>query len=244
MRVGAALLIFTLWTQPASPGQRFKDFTTPLPLPNRSTLVIGFLGGIEHWDDPRRGIRKTALRLRELPGVFAEPVENHRRSLAGKLIYKALDINRDGRLDADEKARARIVLYGQSLGGWAVVKLARELNGAGIPVLLTVQIDSVGLADTVIPSNVRAAANLFQRDFLPLRGAPEIRAADPLRTRILGNFQYHYEPGLVAPPDENILRTVFFGAHKKMELDPAVWDHVEQLICDAIGFSPSSSTPQ
>jgi hypothetical protein len=234
MRVAAAFLIIVL---PAFSLERFKDFATPLPIPAQSTLVIGFLRGFEHWNIPHRGVRKTALRLRETPGVFAEPVENHRRSLVTKLIFKALDSNGDGHLDAQEKAQARIILYGQSLGGWAVVRLARELNQDGIPVLLTVQVDSVGLDDSVIPPNVKAAANLFQRDFVPLRGAPEIRAADPARTRILENSQYHYEPGLALSPDENILKTVFLGAHKKMELDPAVWDHVEKLIRDAIGES-------
>ena len=224
--------------------ERFSDVTTPLPLPEGSTLIIGFLGGIEQWNDPHRGVRKTALRLGELPGVYAEPIENHQRGLAIKLIYKALDANGDGHLDPGEKARARIILYGQSLGGWAVVRVARELNKAGIPVLLTVQIDSVGLDDTVVPPNVAAAANLYQRDFVPLRGAPSIRAADPTRTRILGNFQYRYAPGIAVAPDENVLKTMFLGAHKKMELDPAVWAHVEQLIRDALGVTPAASSTQ
>lgn len=227
----SALPVFLL-IAPACARQQFRDFTTPLPLPNNSILVIGFLGGFEHWDDSHRSVRKTALRLRSR-GLYAETVENHRRSLARRLIYKALDVNGDGRLDAHEKSRARIILYGQSLGGWAVVRLARELNKAGIPVLLTVQVDSVGIADAVIPPNVHAAANLFQRDFWPVHGASEIRAADPERTRILGNFQYHYDPGFVVSPDESVARMVLMGAHNKMELDPAVWQQVEELISAA-----------
>ena len=228
-----ALPVFLILMAPACAGQQFSDFTTPVPLPDNSALVIGFLGGFEHWDDSHRGVRKTALRLRSR-GLYAETVENHRRSLARRLIYKALDANRDGRLDAREKSRARIILYGQSLGGWAVVRLARELDKAGISVLLTVQVDSVGIADAVIPANVHAAANLFQRDFWPLRGAPQIRAADPKRTRILGNFQYHYDSALVVSPDESVARMVLMGAHNKMELDPAVWEQVEGLIASAI----------
>jgi pimeloyl-ACP methyl ester carboxylesterase len=226
MRVAAALLLLTFTAWPASCRQSFKDFTTPLPLPEGSTLVIGFLGGFERWDDPHRGVRKTALRLREmhLPGLFVETVENHRRSLATNLIHRALGLNRN----------VRIILYGQSWGGWAVVKLARELNREGIPVLLTVQVDSVGIDDGMIPPNVKAAANLYQRDFLPVRGASTIRAADPARTEILGNFQYHYEPGFVLSPDQSVARMIFMGAHSKMEIDPAVWAQVQRLILDAL----------
>lgn len=134
----------------------------------------------------------------------------------------------------DEKARIRIVLYGQSLGGWAVVKLARDLDRDGILVLLTVPIDSVGIAANIIPPNVKSAANLFQRDFLPVHGSTTIRASDPMRTEILGNFQYHYKPGLVSSPDQSVARMIFMGAHSKMEIDPAVWAQVQQLILDSL----------
>lgn len=231
MRIAASLLLLTVAAWPALCRQSFSDFTTPLPLPEGSTLIIGFLGGFEHWDDPHRGVRKTALRLREmhLPGVFVETVENHRRSLATDLIHKAL-----GHLDLQGKGRIRIILYGQSLGGWAVVRLARALNRDGTPVLLTVQVDSVGIDASVIPPNVKSAANLFQRDFLPVHGASTIRASDPSQTEILGNFQYHYKPGFVSSPDQSAARMIFMGAHNKMEIDPAVWAQVLQLILDSL----------
>jgi hypothetical protein len=80
-----------------------------------------------------------------------------------------------------------LILYGQSFGGAAVVKLARELEVMGVPVLLTVQVDSVGRGDGIIPANVARAANLFQRNGLFIRGEPKIRAQDPSRTTIIGN---------------------------------------------------------
>jgi hypothetical protein len=216
--------------------QSFSDFTFPLPTQPGNVLILGFLGGWERWDDEHRGVRKLALKLRAagLPGVFVETMENHRQRLASELILAALDWNRNGRLDPEERAGARIILYGQSFGGAAVVKVARELHQLGIPVLLTVQIDSVGHSDSRIPSNVAAAANLFQRDGPPIMGRRSIQADDPSRTCILGNFRYRYFFKPVDTSSASWPRRTLGGAHAKMELDPAVWVRVERLILEAI----------
>ena len=215
-------------------GQSVSDFTTRLPLAPGNTLVIGFLGGWERWNDSHRGVRKLALQLRREGGVYAETISNHRQEVALDLIRAAFDWNRNGRLDPEERAGARIILYGQSMGGAAVVKVARRLQTLEIPVLLTVQVDSVGRSDGVIPSNVIAAANLFQHDDPPIMGRESIRAADPSRTRILGNFQYRYWFKKVDTSDATWARKTLGGAHARMELDPEVWTHVEQLIRDGI----------
>jgi pimeloyl-ACP methyl ester carboxylesterase len=215
-------------------GQSFADFAAPLPLTPGSTLVIGFLGGWERWDDPDRSVRKLAIELRGMRGVYAETMSNHQHRLALALIQAAFDWNRNGHLDPDERAGARIILYGQSLGGAAAVRLARELQGLDIPVLLTVQIDSVGRNDAVIPANVAAAANLFQHDGPPIMGRSRIRAEDPSRTRILGNFQYRYWFKNVDMSSAKWARKHLGGAHARMELDPKVWAQVGLLIRQAI----------
>lgn len=240
----ALLCSIALFAAAVCRSQNFSDFTTPLPLAPGNTLVIGFLGGWERWNDGHRGVRKLALKLREEAGVNAETISNHKQELAIKLIRAAFDWNHNGRLDTEERAGARIILYGQSMGGAAVVKVARRLRTLGIPVLLTVQVDSVGRSDGVIPSNVIAAANLFQHDGPPIMGRERIRAADPSRTRILGNFQYRYWFKEVDTSDATWARKTLGGAHARMELDPEVWAHVERLIRDGIarkstpGFSP------
>ncbi len=215
--------------------QSLNQLSAPRPLPPSGTLVVGFLGGFEHWNDPQRGVRKVALDLRSLHlrNVFAETAGNHRRGTALKLIRRAIDTNGNGRIDPEEAAAARIILYGQSWGGAAVIRTAHDLERWGVPVLLTVQVDSVGLRDGIIPANVRAAANFYQHDWLTIRGESEIRAADPARTRILGNYQFTY---LFQPidPSASWARRTFGGSHAKMELDPAVWTQVESLILDAI----------
>ncbi|MBI4460810.1 MAG: hypothetical protein HY648_12230, partial [Acidobacteria bacterium] len=176
-------------------GQQYQHFTTPTPLPEGHTLVLGFLGGRDSWNDSRRGVRKLALKLRSmnLPNVQVETVENKERELASRLIRNAMDRDQDGKLEEAETSSARLILYGQSFGGAAVVKAAQELNRLKIPVLLTVQVDSVGRNDARIPPNVACAANLFQRDGILIQGEPEILAEDAARTRIIGNFRYDYE---------------------------------------------------
>ena len=228
-------MVLVLFAVAPCRGQSVSDFTTRLPLLPGNTLVIGFLGGWEHWNDGHRGVRKLALKLRgEASGVCAETIGNHRQDVAIELIRAAFDWNRNGRLDPQERAGARVILYGQSMGGAAVVKVARRLQTLGIPVLLTVQVDSVGRNDGVIPSNVIASANLFQHDGPPIMGRESIRAADPSRTRILGSFQYRYWFKEVDNSDATWARKTLGGAHARMELDPEVWAHVEQLIRDEI----------
>ncbi len=198
-----------------------------------SVLIIGFLGGFEQWDDEHRSVRKVALDLRAR-GIFAETVSNHRRATALEFIRRALDSNSDGRIDADEARAARVILYGQSWGGAAVIKIARDLERLGVPVLLTVQVDSVGPHDGTIPSNVRAAANFYQHDLRSIHGRTKLRAENRAATRILGNWEFDYTRRPVDLSEASWARRKFGGSHAKMELDPQVWTRVERLISEAI----------
>jgi hypothetical protein len=216
-------------------GQRLTDLSTRVPVARGDTVVIGFLGGVERWNDADRGVRRLALNLRalDLPGVHSETFGNHSRATAIKFLRQAIDTNGDGKIDAGEAASARVILYGQSLGGSAVVKTARDLDKLRVPVLLTVQVDSFGPADGVIPANVAAAANFYQRDPFTIWGQGKIRAADPSRTQILGNFRFSYA-FLPASPSRSWVRRKLGGSHAKMADDPATWALVETLILNAI----------
>lgn len=212
--------------------QSYSDFTSPRPLPPNSYLIIGMLGGIEHWNASNRPVRQLAmdLRGRNLPNVYTETLEHQHKGLAVRLICEALDANHDGKLDAEEKTSARIILYGHSMGAASVVSLAKRLNRLGIPVLLTVQVDSIGQGAGVIPPNVARAANFFQSDGTFLHGRSEIRAEDSSKTTIIGNFRYEYKDKDVNLSSITLPEKVAGGAHTKMEFDPAVWSEVEKLI--------------
>ena len=163
-------------------------------------IVIGFVGGFVRHDDPHHGPVKLAQRLREIypAGVAIETFENRHRKSAYRAIVRLLDANHDGVLSEAERRNARIVLFGHSWGASAIVSLARDLQRQNIPVLLTVQVDSVakiGQNDSVIPPNVAQAINLYQPNGL-IHGRKKISAADPGRTEILGNYRFDYTSSL------------------------------------------------
>ena len=215
------------------------DLQTPVPLQPGSVLVLGLQGAWDDWDNPHRGTRKLALRLRErqLPGVYVETGGNHDRRMLLRFVREALDRDGDRRISAAEAQAVGVVIYGQSWGGAAALKLARELGRLKVPVLLTVQVDSVGLHDGEIPANVERALNLYQRDPGPIRGRAWIRAEDPARTRIAGNEQYSYLGREVDMSDYPAIARRMAISHFKMDNDPAVWQRVERAVLEAIaGF--------
>jgi pimeloyl-ACP methyl ester carboxylesterase len=197
-------------------------------------IVIGFLGGFVSHDNLIHSEVQLAARLRkEYPtGVDVETFESYRGEKARLWILKILDTNQDGTLTPEEKQNARIIVYGHSWGGSESVYLARELGKEGIPVLLTVQVDSVaklGRNDTTIPANVAQAANFYQSEGF-VHGRPEIRAADSTRTRIIGNFRFEYKSSSLACEEYPWYDRYIVKPHTQIECDPIVWDRVESLI--------------
>jgi hypothetical protein len=180
----------------ASSGPVDSDVSGESAKPSSQIIVIGFVGGFVRHDDLVHSGVQLAARLREdyPSGVYVNTFENHQGDQAHRAVLQLLDTDHDGALSADEKRNARVVIYGHSWGASETITLANQLNRDGIPVLLTIQVDSVeksGEDDSVIPANVAQAINFYQSDGL-LHGRPAIRAADPARTRILGNFRQDY----------------------------------------------------
>lgn len=209
-----------------------------------SVIVIGFVGGFVRHDNSVHSEVQLATRLRQdyRSGVHVEVFENHNREGAHEWILHSLDTDKDGSLSSEEKQQARIIIYGHSWGASETVTLARELEKDGIPVLLTVQVDSISKSkqdDTMIPANVLQAANFYQPDGL-LRGRPEIRPADGSRTQIIGNFRFDYKVLPVSCPLYPWFDRIFMKSHIEIECDPRVWNQVESLIRAKLP-SPSGS---
>ena len=164
--------------------------------------------------------------------VHVSIFENHHRDDAYNTVIKWLDSDGNGGISDSERRQARIILYGHSWGASAVVALARKLQKQQIPVLLTIQVDSItkpGQDDRIIPANVLRAVNFYQASGM-LHGLPEIVPADPLRTQILGDFRFDYKKEPESCSVYPWFARHFLKGHIAIECDPNVWSRVETLI--------------
>jgi hypothetical protein len=211
-----------------------KPQATSAGVSSAEPVVVGFVGGFVRRDDRVHTEVQLMQRLREgyASGVYVQMFENHRGKEAHQEILRRLHANRDGALSREEKQNARIIIFGHSWGASETVELARQLEKDGIPVILTIQVDSVsklGQNDAVIPANVLQAVNFYQLDGV-LHGQPQIRAANPERTRILGNFRSGYKTKPFSCGEYPWWDRLIMKPHIQIECDPAVWNQVESLI--------------
>ena len=199
-----------------------------------SFIVVGFVGGFVRHNNPHHGSVIFAQRIRRsFPNdTYVQVFENRHRKTAYKTILQLLDRDHDGGLTNQEKQQARIILFGQSWGASAAVLLARDLDRLGVPVMLTVQVDSIAKPwqqDRVIPDNVAAAVNFYQPHGL-IHGRQEISAADPSKTEILGNFRFDYRTAPVKCDGASWFDRYITPSHMQSECDPQLWKQVETLV--------------
>jgi len=214
------------------------------PQPAPASIVVGFVGGFVRHTNPHHGPVQLAQRIqRTVPkDTYVQVFENRHRKTAYKTILNLLDLNHDGVLSDEEKARARIILFGHSWGASAVVLLARELNRAGIPVLLTAQVDSVAKPwqdDGVIPENVGTAVNFFQPHGL-IHGRAHITAAEPTKTQVLGNYLFDYRKEPVKCDGTSWFDRTFTPGHMQSECDIHLWTQVEDLVRQHLQPAPGA----
>ena len=197
-------------------------------------IVIGFVGGFVRSNDTVHQEVQLAAHLRkQYPArMQVRMFQNRQGREAHREVLEMLDANRDGELSDREKRSARIVIYGHSWGASEGITLARTLGQDRVPVLLTIQVDSVaklGEDDRWIPANVGQAVNFYQVNGL-LHGRREILAADRSRTEILGNYRVDYKTRRVSCDGFPWYAQMFMSPHIKIECDPSVWGQVESLI--------------
>jgi hypothetical protein len=197
-------------------------------------IIIGFVGGFVRSDDMKHPEVEFAAHLREAypSELHAEVFANHDGKHALRRVLQLLNEDGDGVLTSREKEGASIIIYGHSWGASQVVNLARDLGRLGIPVSLTIQLDSVhkpGHDDAVIPPNVRNAVNFYQtRGFI--HGRSRIRASDPKRTNIIGNFEMAYEGRQINCDNYPWIARHLNKPHHEIENDPLVWEQIASMI--------------
>ena len=228
---------------PVTPALKHAAATeTALSLPKPSALVVGFMGGHIKANNliHKEAVIAKDLRERNRGTVEVLTFANHDSADALAAVLRFVDADHDGTVSEQEKRTARIVLYGHSWGASETVHLARQLSEMNVPVLLTIQVDSVqkrGEDDGSIPANVQQAMNFFQSEGL-LHGRTHIRAADPRSTVILGNDVVSYKKTTVDCRDFPWFARTFMKPHIEIENDPAVWNRVEAMIQSEVDRPP------
>jgi hypothetical protein len=216
--------------QQASLPQLRPTLTDPT---NRNVIIIGFVGGFVSRDDVKHPEVQFAAYLRDrYPTIHAEVFGNHHGRKSLHQVMRLLDTDHDGILSSLEKERATVIIYGHSWGATETVEFARELGKRGIPVALTIQIDTIGKPGhkaSAISPNVARAINFYQSEG-PLHGAPQIVAADPARTEILGNIHMTYENRPINCDNYSWYSRTLNKPHHEIENDFRVWDELASLI--------------
>ena len=153
-------------------------------------IYAGFVGAMEPADHKTSGIVqiRDTLRGPTYPDVCAKSFLPYNPSAGLEWILSHFP-SHSGPLTADEAQHGpRIILAGHSTGGWAMVSVARELRDKDIPVELTIQVDSVGIDDVTVPSNVREGAIFHAIDPLMFMTTKRLKVEDPSKTKIVANI--------------------------------------------------------
>ncbi len=177
-------------------------------------IYLGFVGALEPAHNKSSGVVQIATLLQgnEFPDVCAKSYSPY---VWGDGLQWLLTHFPDhaGVLSTAELQRApKVLLVGHSMGGWAMMSVARRLSSRGILVELTIQIDSVGFTDYTLPGNVKCAANFHARDVLMPLTTKRLRTEDPSRTKLLADV------------------TVKGAGHESITRDPRIRELVLQTI--------------
>jgi hypothetical protein len=152
-------------------------------------VYLGIVGGLETSNNKRSGVvqLRDILHGQGYPEVCAKSFSPYVWPSGLHWVLRHFPFHA-GRLTEDELEGApKVVIVGHSLGGWAALSVARNLELRNISVELTVQIDSVGVTDHTVPRNVKAAAIFHARDAFMLLTTKKIKLEDPSQSRLVEN---------------------------------------------------------
>jgi pimeloyl-ACP methyl ester carboxylesterase len=208
----------------------------------RNVIIVGFVGGFVSPHDTKHPEVQFAAYLRDrYPSIHVEVYGNHHGRKALHQVENLLDTDHDRALSSTEKQQATVIIYGHSWGATETAEFAHDLGQLGIPVALTIQIDTIGKPGhktSQIPPNVATAINFYQAGG-PLHGLPQIVAADPERTQIMGNILMTYEDRPINCDNYSWYSRTINKPHHEIENDFRVWDQVASLIDADLPNTPS-----
>jgi hypothetical protein len=145
--------------------KRYVQNTIP-----QSGEVHTMLGGLGLFSKGMNTVRDSVISLYKIPAY-------------GTIWYNAGHVSRFIINNYYQQKNPRpIILVGHSLGANEQIKVARNLNAAGVPVALLVTVDAV--SQTIIPPNVKEALNIYKPGFVPMFSGLKLRAVDPSKTQI------------------------------------------------------------
>jgi pimeloyl-ACP methyl ester carboxylesterase len=177
-------------------------------------IYLGFVGALEPSQNKHSGVVQIGATLRgdEYPDVCARSFSPYVWTDGRDWLLKHFPAH-SGAVSADELQHCpKVILVGHSMGGWAMMSVARELRDRNIPVELTIQVDSVGVTDYTVPRNVKAGAIFHARDVLIFMTTKNLRLEDPNHTKILANV------------------TVEHAGHESITRDPRIRELVMKTI--------------
>lgn len=157
--------------------------------PDCKIIYAGFVGAMETSGHKASGIVqiRDTLRGPAYADVCASSFLPYNPSAGLDWILTHFP-SHSGPLSAVEsKNGPRIILVGHSTGGWAMLTVARELRDKDIPVELTIQVDSVGIDDVTVPSNVKQGAIFHAHDYLMFMTTKRLKLEDASKTKIVAN---------------------------------------------------------
>ena len=160
-------------------------------------IVAGFRGAVEDPNDRHSGVIAIRNRLRSLghADLCARVFSPYHQGRAIKWILAQFPNNRSPQDSEAVGARQpKVILFGYSLGGWAMLAVARHLGKENVPVQLGVEVDGMWSPSKTVPPNVMEAANFYQRNNWVMKGRDHLRAQDPELTHIVENDRL-YIPG-------------------------------------------------
>src|SRR5580692_6242037 len=184
--------------------------------PSCKIIYLGFVGALEPPDNKYSGVVqiRDVLRGAGFGDVCASSYSPYVWTMGRDWLLKYFPTHEGALTPAELLLCPKVILVGHSMGGWAMMSVARELRSRNIPVELTIQVDSVGITDQTVPRNVKNGAIFHAHDALTLLTTKHLRCEDPLHTILLANI------------------TVAGAGHQSITRDPRIRALVMQAIDD------------